>query len=185
MPNPLRVTPFARPICGRSTWHKLFFQPLNREEYDGNWQYNYLIYDGDKWKHNFGPLTTNKKLLHEIKLLYCPFQKDTFHSLDTSDNPWPPNEGFDTRASYARRHLVSGLPLSRFKKTIALFSDVMHLPKVIKSGHKRGLNAAFTDGHVAWISNPGIFTDNELGEPFDIIDNPIVDAIWRAMDRQQ
>ncbi len=158
------------------------FQPLSNAPGDGTWQYNYLIFDGGSREYNFGPLTSNKSLLHEVKLVYCPFQKDRFHTEDSDDNPWPPNEGFDTRAGYARRHLLTGRPLSEFRKTIAIFSDLNHLPKVIKSGHKKGLNASFIDGHVSWVSNPGIFTDNELGAPFSVLENPIMDEIWRAMD---
>jgi prepilin-type N-terminal cleavage/methylation domain-containing protein/prepilin-type processing-associated H-X9-DG protein len=158
------------------------FQSLNNEPNDGKWQYNYIIYDGNNWKNNFGPLITDKRLLHDVKLLYCPFQKDTFHSQNTSDNPFPPNTGFDTRSSYARRHLLTGKPLSRFRRNIAIFSDVIHMPKVVRSAHKKGVNAVFLDGHATWVSDPGIFTDNELGEPFDELDNPIIDLIWRAMD---
>jgi len=161
------------------------FQPLNNEKDDGNWQYNYLIYDGKDWKSNLGPLVTDKKLLHEVKLLYCPFQKDRFHSLDTSDNPWPPNTGFDTRASYGRRHLLSGKPRDWFKENIGIFSDAFHLPKVIRSGHQKGVNAVFLDGHVTWVPDPGLMRNNELGEPFDVLGNPIVADIWRVIDKHQ
>jgi prepilin-type N-terminal cleavage/methylation domain-containing protein/prepilin-type processing-associated H-X9-DG protein len=160
------------------------FQTLNNDPNDGNWQYNYLIWDGRDRLSNFGPLVNNK-LLHDVKLVYCPFQKDSFHARDTSDNPWPPNDGFDSRASYARRHLLTGWPLSHFRRNIAFYSDVMHLPKVIRSAHKKGVNATFLDGHVSWIPDPGIFTNNGLGEPFDVYDNPIVEKIWLAMDRHQ
>ncbi|MEE9296547.1 MAG: prepilin-type N-terminal cleavage/methylation domain-containing protein [Phycisphaerae bacterium] len=160
------------------------FPKLNNDENDGKWQYNYLIYDGRDWE-NLGPLITDKRLLHDPKLLYCPFQTDPFHSFNTSDNPWTPNRGSDTRASYGRRHLLTGWPLSHFRKNIAIFSDVTHMPKVIRSAHKKGVNAAFLDGHVSWVSDPGIFTDNDLGEPFDLFDNPIVEKIWLAIDRRQ
>jgi len=163
------------------------FQPLNNNdppiEDDGNWQYNYLIFDGQSWKNNFGPLLANKKLLHEPKLVYCPLQTDPFHSLDTGDNPWPPNDFFDTRSSYARRHLLTRKTITDFRKTIAFFSDIHHLPKVIRSGHKRGVNAVFSDGHVTWVSDPGIFTDNELFTPFNPLDNVIVDQIWKTIDK--
>lgn len=164
------------------------FQPLNNAqipESDGTWQYNYLIWDGSHRKFNFGPLTSDKRLLNEIKLVYCPLQKDPYFSLDTSDNPWPPNDFFDTRAGYARRHLLTGKKVTDFRKTIALFSDLIHLPKVIRSAHKRGVNAVYSDGHVNWVSDPGVFTNNELGIPFTIIDNPIIDEIWKAIDKHQ
>lgn len=163
------------------------FQPLNNSdppEGDGTWQYNYLIFDGASRAFNFGPLSSNKQLINEIKLLYCPLQKDPFHSLNTSDNPWPPNDFFDTRAAYARRHHLTGKALSDFKKQIAIFSDIHHVPKVIKSGHQRGLNAVFIDGHATWVSDPGIFTDNELAIPFNELDNPVVEQIWQAIDKR-
>ena len=161
------------------------FQRMNNEKDDGKWKYNYLIYDGRDWKHNFGPLVTDKSLLHEVRVLYCPFQKHEFHSFDTSENPWPPNDAFDSRASYGRRHLLTGRSLSDFRRNIALFADVLHMPKVIRSGHKWGVNAVYLDGHVSRVPDPGVFTANELGEPFDERDNPIVDAIWRAIDKHQ
>jgi len=161
------------------------FPTLNNDPNDGNWQYNYLIYDGRDWKANFGPLITDKSLLHDVKLLYCPFQKDRFYMLDSSINPWPPNTGFDTRSSYARRHLLSGKSMSSFRKTVAILSDVIHMPRVVLSAHKTGVNAAYSDGHVTWVPDPGIFTHNEMGQPFDSMDNPIVDQIWKAMDKHQ
>lgn len=168
------------------------FQALNNAEppeSDGTWQYNYLIFDGGSStgggtrKFNFGPLTSNKQLLHEIKLVYCPLQTDPSHSLDTDVNPWPPNDFFDTRAGYSRRHLLTYHSLTDFKKQIAIFADLMHMPEKIKTAHKRGVNAAFIDGHVTWVSDPGIMTNNPLGAPFTILDNPIVEDIWETIDK--
>lgn len=161
-----------------------FFQPLNNEENDGKWQYNYLIYDGRDWKSNFGPLVRDQRLLHDVSLLYCPFQKSNFYKIDSDENPWWPKETFDSRAAYGRRHLVSGRALSQFRKNIALFSDVLHMPTVIRSGHKRGVNVIYLDGHVSWVQDPGILTNNDLGEPFDVFDNPVMDKIWRMLDRR-
>ena len=164
--------------------HK-FFQPLNNDKNDGKWQYNYLIYDGRDWKSNFGPLVRDQRLLHDVSLLYCPFQKSRFYSLNSKVNPWWPNELFDSRAAYGRRHLVSGKALSQFRKNIALYSDVLHMPEVIRSGHKRGVNVIYLDGHVTWVQDPGILTNNDLGEPFDVFDNPVMDMIWKTLDRRQ
>ena len=57
------------------------------------------------------------------------------------------------------------------------------MPSVVLSAHKKGLNAAYLDGHVAWVRDPGIFTNNDLGKPFDDLDNPIVEEIWKAIDK--
>ena len=59
------------------------------------------------------------------------------------------------------------------------------MPMVIRSGHKRGVNAIYLDGHVTWVQDPGILTNNDLGEPFDVFDNPVMDKIWQALDQRQ
>ena len=158
------------------------FPALNNEEEDGAWQYNYLIYDGEDFDHNFGPLL-KERYIPEIEQLYCPVQTDPFHILSTPSNPWPDKEAFDTRAGYARRYLLSGLSYSKLTPGMAVLADVMHLPKVIRSAHVTGLNAAYGDGHANWVRDPGIFTDNELDTPFDPMDNlPIVKKIWDAIE---
>lgn len=158
------------------------FPALNNEEEDGAWQYNYLVFDGEDYNHNFGPLLRGQ-YIPELEQLYCPVQTDPFHSQGTPGNPWPARKGFDTRAGYARRYLLSGLSYSRLKPGMAVLADVMHLPKVIRSAHVIGLNAAYGDGHANWVPDPGIFTDNELDTPFDPMDNlPIVKKIWDAIE---
>ncbi len=62
---------------------------------------------------------------------------------------------------------------------------MIHLPKVVDSAHRTGVNAAYTDGHTKWVRNPGLFTRNGLSRPFDPLDNPVVRAMWEYMDREQ
>jgi len=62
---------------------------------------------------------------------------------------------------------------------------VFHLPQVVKSGHKTGLNAVYTDGHAQWVPDPDIFTHNELAKPFSVMDNPVVENIWDVIDEAQ
>ncbi len=157
------------------------FPPLNNSPDDGTWQYNYLVWDGQDFDNNFGPIIQFGGMNEDITFLYCPVQKDEWHSESTPNNPWPPRTGLDSRSGYGRRYHVSGKSLSQLK-TIALLSDVIHLPGVVKRAHVHGVNVAYTDGHTRWVKDPGIFTTNELTSPFDIMDNAIIEDIYDAMD---
>ena len=161
------------------------FQPLNNDQDDGAWQYNYLIYDGRDFDQNFGPLISDPSLLHDVRLLYCPFQKALSHRLNTPLNPWPTAPSLDTRAAYARRYRLTGKDLTRYQNTVGMFADLIHLPSVVKAAHRTGVNAVYSDGHAAWVPDPGIFTNNDLGTPFDPLDNPIIKEIWQAIDKGQ
>lgn len=159
-----------------------FFPPLNNEEDDGAWQYNYLIHDGQNFANNFGPLVEDTRSLEYIRQLFCPVQTDPYHSLSTQVNPWPIQPPFKTRSSYGRRYHLSGRSLSDFRATIAFAADVLHLPSVIRTAHKDGVNAVYTDGHARWVKDPGLLTDNELSNPFDIEGNEIMEDIWDVLD---
>lgn len=158
------------------------FPDLNNMEDDGTYQYNYLIFDGMDFEHNFGPIIQYNGMLEDMRPLYCPVQHDMFHSQSTPANPWPTVLGLDTRAGYARRYNVSRSSFSRMRSK-AFLSDLMHLPSVIDSAHKLGVNVAYTDGHVKWVQDTGFLTDNELTHPFSTMDNPIVVSIWHDLDR--
>ncbi|MFQ5590747.1 MAG: type II secretion system protein [Phycisphaerae bacterium] len=158
------------------------FPPMNNEADDGSWQYNYLVFDGKDYHHNFGPLIADGATLDEIKILYCPTQEDIYHSLNTAFNPWPAVKNTDTRAGYGRRYHLSGKSLSQLRRTIGFAADIFHLPEVVKSAHKTGVNAVYTDGHGQWVHDPGLFTHNELASPFDPLDNRIMRKLWRIVD---
>ena len=158
------------------------FPNLNNDEDDGAWQYNYLIYDGKDFASNHGPLTEPTAIIQNIESLFCPLQVDEYHSLGTNVNPWPVVRNIDTRSAYGRRYHLSGKTLSQVPHTIGFAADVFHLTKVIRSAHKTGLNAVYTDGHAKWVRDPGIFTDNELDHPFDPEDNGIIEDMWDAID---
>ncbi|MFQ5428781.1 MAG: prepilin-type N-terminal cleavage/methylation domain-containing protein [Phycisphaerae bacterium] len=157
------------------------FPELNNMEDDGTWQYNYLIFDGMDFNNNFGPLVRVGLGFDDLTFLYCPVQTDSFHSMGTANNPWPAIPGFDTRSGYGRRYHVSGKSLSQMR-TKALLADVIHLPSVVATAHKTGVNVAYTDGHAKWVQDPGILTDNELIHPFSVTDNPLVKDIWKKLD---
>lgn len=158
------------------------FPALNNEADDGAWQYNYLIYDGRDFDENFGPLIDDGSTLDDITILFCPTQTDQHHLPGTVDNPWPVVPGSDTRSAYGRRYHLSGKSLSQLSRTKGFATDVFHLPHVIESAHKTGINAVYTDGHAQWVLDPGDFTDNDLSNPFDRLDNPIIDDLWDIVD---
>lgn len=159
------------------------FPPLNNEPGEGAYQYNYLIYDGKDFDRNFGPLTRPTGIIKFTRQLFCPLQENQFHTLGTPLNPWPPVRNFDTRAGYGRRYGLSGKSLSQLTKVVAFAADLIHLPELVRSAHRTGINAVYTDGHAQWFQDPGILTDNELTKPFDPADNDIVKKIWNIIDR--
>lgn len=161
------------------------FSDLNNLPDEGTWQFNYVIWDTEDFDNNFGPLARPERgVIQDLTILYCPVQRDPFHSFKTIQNRWPVTRGLETRAGYARRYGVSGKSLSRLR-TKALLSDLIHVPGVVETAHKTGINVAYTDGHAKWVMDPGIFANNNLIHPFDARDNPIVKRIWKTMDRAQ
>ncbi len=167
------------------------FPPMNKSEDDGTWQFNYLIRDGDEFEYNYGPLLKNDYIA-DIGQLYCPVQDHPYFSLNTDDNPWPgtfreedipaPVRETVTRAGYARRYHLSGRSFTYLNSSIAVAADLLHLPQVINSAHRDGVNAVYGDGHADWVEDPGILTDNELGHPFDRMDNGIMEDVWDAVE---
>jgi prepilin-type N-terminal cleavage/methylation domain-containing protein len=157
------------------------FPPLNDDEDDGSWQFNYLIFDGEEWDNNFGPLLKSDYIV-DVEQLFCPVQEHRFHSKDTEDNPWPAVDDFPTRAGYGRRYHLSGRSYTIMNSSIGLAADLVHLPAVVRSAHKTGVNAVYGDGHALWVEDPGLLTDNELGHPFDPMDNAIMEDIWDIIE---
>ncbi len=161
--------------------------PLNNDPNDGAWQYNYLIYDGRDYDQGFGPLGQPEPdgTTKYLQLLFCPVQENLFHKLRTLQNPWPPVPESDTRAGYSRRHGLTGKDFTQFRRPIAFMADLLSLPDlIVETGHRNGVNAAYTDGHCGWVRDPGILTHNDLTKPFDPMDNPIIDNIWDMLDRR-
>ncbi len=159
------------------------FPELNNQANDGTYPYNYMIWDGEDFRENFGPLARPEGTHKIIEDFYCPVQQDPFHSQATPENPWPVKDRIETRAGYGRRYGLSGKSLSQLKGTIAILSDILHLPDVIKTGHKTGVNVGYSDGHAQWYQDHGLLTDNDLSKPFSEFDNPIMEDIWEALDQ--
>ena len=160
------------------------FPELNNDERDGAWQYNYLIYDGRDFDENFGPLINDGWSLDSVEVLFCPRQTDPYHSFATAENPWPVVPLLDTRSSYGRRYNLSGRSLAQLRGNPAVLTDVFHLPKVVKTGHVNGINAAYLGGDVRWVPDTGRFlTDNELTRPFQSEDNDLLEDIWDKINR--
>lgn len=158
------------------------FPALNNEEDDGAWQYNYLIYDGRDFNQGFGPLIADGSTLDDIQALFCPVQIDPYHTPGTPTNPWPVVPTQDTRAGWSRRYHLSGKSLAQIKSTMAMASDLIHLPEAVRTGHKTGVNAVYTDGHARWVKDPGKIGKNDLASPFDRLNNETVKDIWKIMD---
>lgn len=159
------------------------FPNMNNDEDDGSWQYNYLIFDGRDSDENFGPLVRRQAYISDLSVLFCPFQLDPFHSFAVPENPWPSLPLLDTRAGYARRYHLSGRGLSEFRGSPAIFADLIHYPDVIKTAHKRGVNAVYADGHTQWVKDDGRLTRNDLTHPFTPDDNPVIEGIWDLLNR--
>jgi prepilin-type N-terminal cleavage/methylation domain-containing protein len=157
--------------------------PLNNEVDEGAWQYNYLIYDGRDYDQCFGPLGQPDGPIKYTQELFCPVQENPFHMLAQPENPWPVVANMDTRAGYSRRHGITGKDLTEFRYPKAVIADLMMLPEMItETGHRDGLNAAFSDGSCKWVKAKGVIADNDLTTPFDPMDNPIVAEIWDEID---
>jgi len=157
------------------------FPDLNNDLDDGSWQYNYLIYDGEDFEQNFGPLI-HEGMTDDLRIFFCPVQEDPFHMLNTPENPWPVVRNFDTRSGYARRFHLSGKSFSQLKTTRAFVADVFHLPKVVKTAHKRGVNVVYSDGHGQFVVAPKLLLKNDLAHPFDRFDNNVIRQIWKKLD---
>jgi prepilin-type processing-associated H-X9-DG protein len=91
-------------------------------------------------------------------------------------------DDFPTRAGYGRRYHLSGRSYTIMNSSIGLAADLVHLPAVVRSAHKTGVNAVYGDGHALWVEDPGLLTDNELGHPFDPMDNAIMEDIWDIIE---
>lgn len=156
---------------------------MNNDEDDGSWQYNYLIFDGRDLDKNFGPLYKDGLTVAGIQQFYCPRQTDPFHSQATAANPEPGIPLRDTRAGYGRRYHMTGKSFSQFRGNPAILTDIFHLPDVIASGHKAGVNVAYLDGHAQWVQDTGFLTDNELTHPFRREDNEIIEDIWDELNK--
>jgi|CXWL01.1.fsa_nt_gi prepilin-type N-terminal cleavage/methylation domain-containing protein len=159
------------------------FPELNNLPDDGTWQYNYLIYDGRDFDENFGPLVNEGRNLDTVELLYCPRQTDPFHSFATAENPWPVVPLLDTRSSYGRKNHLTGRSVDQLRGNPAIMADVFHLPKVVRSAHKTGINAVNLGGDVHWVPDTGFLTDNELTHPFQPEDNDLMENMWDKINR--
>ncbi len=155
--------------------------PLNHEPNDGAWQYNYLIWGGLNYNFAFGPLARPHGLMPYVQQLFCPSQRNPFHSLATRQNPWPPQREHDTRAAFGRRYGLSGTTLTQLRTMVAFAADVMHIPQVVRDGHEVGVNAVYTDGHVRFVRDR-ILLENPMTKPFTPGQNPQLARLWTRLD---
>lgn len=162
-----------------------FFPPLNNEPSDGHWQYNYIIWDGRDYDHNFGPFVL-KNLIPDMQVLYCPVQTSPHHQFKNYVNPWPVQELLDTRAGFGRRPLITGMDVTQLPAATALYADLLHAPDYItEKGHKTGVNVVYADGHSKYVQAFGRLIDNEMTLPTSLIDNPTMMQIWKKLDARE
>lgn len=157
------------------------FPTLNNDPEDGHWQYNYVIWDGRDFQHNFGPLVQTN-LVSDMRILYCPTQESPYHRLNTFVNPWPVQQLLDTRAAYGRRPRVTGMDVTQMLPGLSLLADLFHTPEYIASNHRNGISVAYVDGSVKYVSAFDILLDNGMTLPTSLIDNPTMMEIWSRLD---
>ena len=170
-------------------------------------QYNYLLRTGSgpNWRW-MGMLYLNGAF-DSPEAFYCPSETDPLMSLDTPDNPWPPDNtapaGKSTRIGYGVRP-IAGWPfpasappadpmplLSRLGSGTAIHADLIHKPERIRLRHTDGLNAGHADGSVAWqdrgpldaVSVGGVSWADTDGTGFNAAFNDLIDALWSELDR--
>jgi prepilin-type N-terminal cleavage/methylation domain-containing protein len=119
-----------------------------------------------QWR-NFGLLIQDKSIT-DPRGLFCPSQRDPFYAWDTPYNPWPPayetarrpdhpTHANHTESSYERRMGLTGVPWDRIPPRTVLVTDRLlddeDAPGIVRETHRVGVNAAFRDGHVAFIKD--------------------------------
>lgn len=161
-----------------------FFPSLNNEPSDGHWQYNYIIWDGRDFEHNFGPFVT-RNLVPDLQMLFCPVQTSAYHQFQTFVNPWPVQELLDTRAGYGRRPQITGMDVTQLPPSLAIYADLFHTTDYIEAGHKSGVNVAYSDGHARFVSGVNDILDNEMTLPTSMIDNPKMLELWEKLDHRK
>lgn len=160
------------------------FPSLNNEPSDGHWQYNYIIWDGRDFDHNFGPFV-QRNFIPDLQMLYCPVQSSPYHQYQTFVNPWPVQELLDTRAGFGRRPNITGLDVTQLPPSMSIYADLFHTKDYITNAHKTGVNAAYSDGHVKYISGAKDLLDNDMTLPTSIIDNPTMLNLWDKLDHRK
>jgi len=157
---------------------------LNNDVDDGAWQYNYLIWDGRDYEQCWGPvMDPSKGYINAFEGALCPVQTAIGHIANGNSNPWPVEADDDTNAGYSRRYGITGQKLDSLGADVAYAADLISTPELVLSAHESFVNVVYVDGHVEPISDP-ILTNNDLALIFSAVDNPIVENIWKALDKK-
>ncbi|MFT5130300.1 MAG: prepilin-type N-terminal cleavage/methylation domain-containing protein [Rhodothermales bacterium] len=173
-------------------------------QYQGNKQFNYLIWEQGKDVYmNFGLLYQAQYIAGDGKVFYCPSFKGLPSFMGYNSpvdpkwsgraNPWPPgNPSQQTRSSYAARAVQSSSS-GKLKKLadyteLTLFSDHNTIPGWALSYHPSGSNVTHGDGATLW--NPltnyakSLFSIPET-LPLSSSNNTHIDAIFASHDQMR
>ena len=159
------------------------------EEYDGKLplffhnskQMNHFIWHGGvsgnptyqpHWL--FQGVLYSEGVLGDIRQLYCPSESDESRRFNTASNPWPKIDFTNTLSSYGNRPVTCQLagnffwpdPMPRLRDLDdkALISDYTGIASALATRHRDGVNVAYADGAVIWVSRRtfGNFIDQSI-----------------------
>jgi len=147
-------------------------------------------YFGD-WT-NFGYLYV-WKFTPNIRVCYCPSQKDPYYQFDTPINPWPPSLETKmrpdypwivnhTKASFNRRTELSFVPWDKIPLRRFILSDIILEPDNVRKTHGDGVTVSFRDGHVRYVRGDLLLSWPDKAEGSTTRDR--VFSLFRWVDRQ-
>ncbi len=142
---------------------------LDRGRWTASWLRNVIFqaatgtsdpeYPG-RWR-NFGILYRDG-VVRNPRAFFCPSQADEDFAWDTPLNPWPPSAATiwrpdqagtanHTQASFERHLGLSHVPWERVSPRVAVTTDILD-PDNVRETHGYGINAAYRDGHVVFLT---------------------------------
>lgn len=159
----------------------------------GRKQWDTMFFSGTVNKFvTFGRLYT-EGLIDQPRVFYCPAERASSQSYNTTDNPWPPGTpGTNVQSGYASTPIVDWgtsdeppqWPQLEQLGQVALLADGVGLPDRVDSRHRTGVNMIRTDGSAVWVQR-SLF-DAELAKCTSLSAawNTNQDNIWQILNQQ-
>ncbi len=180
---------------GMATYAGDYRRQLPLIHHENNKQSNYYIYypgDTQLLTGGLGMLWASGALDTE-RVWYCPSQRRSTFRHGVAENPWPGQSGMKTRSAYSIRPMASfrsdgsigGLPRQMSMSGKALISDLTDADARILSGHRSGVNAVYSDGHVSWVARERLSAGMAKMIHFashSVVNNLAMDEVWLAVD---